>query len=299
MSPEPSPPVSAPSKPAQWLLFLACAIGGGLLGAAVARWGLRSDGPLSIGWLLLVIFTLAMLPLGRWQRRMVREGKVSSATVPRPALYLQTTLMWLGLLVLGFWVLRGNAAPFDRSAFAWPTGAAAFIAFGVVGAIIAGLAYWARLLPTSRRRRAWLRAVYRHGVSLIAPRTLRELTQFRAMVCLTSTAEEVVYRVAIPGGFVALWGLGWGRDADAGAMSAWVAAALAAALFGMAHAWQGWFAVLWTTAFGLIAAALTLGSGSVWPAVALHVAWNLMVAGIAYTVYRGPSPDGRRAAQRS
>jgi membrane protein YdbS with pleckstrin-like domain len=74
MSPEPSPPVSAPSKPAQWLLFLACSIGGGLLGAAVARWGLRSDGPLSIGWLLLVIFTLAMLPLGRWQRRMVREG---------------------------------------------------------------------------------------------------------------------------------------------------------------------------------------------------------------------------------
>jgi hypothetical protein len=49
MSPEPSPPVSAPSKPAQWLLFLACAIGGGLLGAAVAKWGLRSDGLLSIG----------------------------------------------------------------------------------------------------------------------------------------------------------------------------------------------------------------------------------------------------------
>jgi membrane protease YdiL (CAAX protease family) len=150
------------------------------------------------------------------------------------------------------------------------------------------LAYWARLLPTSRRRRAWLRAVYRHGVSLIALRTLRELAQFRAMVCLTSTAEEVVYRVAIPGGFVALWGLGWGHDADAGTMSAWVAAALAAALFGMAHAWQGWFAVLWTTAFGLIAAALTLGSGSIWPAVALHVAWNLMVAGIAYGLYRRP-----------
>jgi len=101
--------------------------------------------------------------------------------------------------------------------------------------------------------------------------------QFRMMAVLTSSAEEITYRLAVPGGFALLLG--------GGEAAAWPAAVLSALLFGIAHAWQGGWMMFWTTVFGLVAAALMLGTGSVWPAVALHIGWNLIVGGMMHTVY--------------
>lgn len=278
----------SPSPP-KWrgrIQFLLLFLGGALCGAALARMANQVEGLPSVLWILLVLATLVLLPSGLAQRRMLREGKISSATFPRGVAYLQTAIMWGVMLALGLWVLRGHAPPFDRSSLAWPSGAGGVVAFGVVAAVLLWLARWARLLPAHRRKRAWLRAVYRQGASLIAPRTPRELTQFRAAVLLTSTAEEVVYRIAIPGGFVAVLavlGLGVGEP-----WTVWLAAVMSSLLFGVAHAYQGSLGVLWTTGFGLVAAVLTLGSGSVWPAVVLHVGWNLIVSGMMYEVYRTP-----------
>jgi membrane protease YdiL (CAAX protease family) len=280
-----------PSTPSNWrgrALFVLLLLGGALFGAAVARIGRHVEGLPSALWILLVLATLVLLPAGLAQRRMVRDGKISSATFPRDVAYRQTAIMWAVMLALGLWVLRGHASPFARSAFAWPSGAGGVVAFGVVAAVLLWLARWARLLPTHRRKRAWLRAVYRQGASLIAPRNPRELTQFRATVLLTSTAEEVVYRIAVPGGFVAMLGaFGLGMNLGEPWMIG-LSVALSSLLFGVAHAYQGSLGVLWTTGFGLVAAALTLGSGSIWPAVVLHVGWNLIMSGMMYEIYRGP-----------
>jgi membrane protease YdiL (CAAX protease family) len=236
-----------------------------------------------VGWSALVAVTLALLPLGRMQRRMLREGRLSSASLPRAKTYAQAALQWLVLGSLALWVVGRNPAPFGLSAFRWPDGPEGLLAFAVVGALLVALLRWSRRLPHIRRDRAWLRAVYRHGASLIAPRTLDELARFRAMATLTSSAEEVTYRLAMPGGIALLWAAIAGGDAAA---AAWPAAALSALLFGVAHSWQGGAVMAWTTVFGLVAAALTLHSGSVWPAIALHVGWNLIVGGMMHTVYR-------------
>lgn len=258
----------------------------GLLTGAVFAWMiLHADGAgRSVGWFLLVLVTLALLPLGDAQRRMHRAGRISSATMPRPAAYRSAALQWLVLGALAVWVVQGNAAPFDASAYALPDGAEGLMALVVVALLLGGLARWGRSLRQDRRRRAWLRAHHRFGASLIAPRTEGELRRFRLMAVLTSTAEEVTYRLAVPGGFVALSGGGAAAD-DAATIG--LAAALSALLFGIAHAWQGAWAMAWTTAFGLVAAALTLGSGSLWPAVALHIGWNLIAGGMMHTVYGG------------
>lgn len=267
--------------------FLRQFLSGGLTGAACAVVAIvaRESGlqipPL--GWWALVLMTLALFLLGRKQRQRLKAGLISSASFPRGMVYLQTTVMWVVLMLIGLWVLRGHEPPFDRAAFAWPSGISALIAFGIVAAVVGVMIHLSRLLPHDRRKRAWVRTGYRHGVSLIAPRTPRELQQFRASVCLTSTAEEVVYRIAVPGGFVVLLDA-LGMDAD-GWWTIWVAAAASALLFGVAHAWQGAAAVGWTTMFGLVAAALMLGTGSVWPAVALHIGWNIIVGGMMHTVY--------------
>ncbi|NBU24240.1 MAG: CPBP family intramembrane metalloprotease [Gammaproteobacteria bacterium] len=270
-----------PSSPRRLVLPM---LSGLLSGAAFAWLILHADGSgRLIGWSVLVLVTLALLPLGSMQRRMLREGKLSSSSLPRSKTYAQAALQWLVLGPLALWVAQGNAAPFDWSAFAWPDGPEALSAWVVVALILVALLRWGRRLTVDRRARAWLRAVYRHGASLIAPRSLGELRRFRAMAVLTSSAEEVAYRLAVPGGFALLWGAIAGADAAA---TAWPAAALSALLFGIAHSWQGRAVMFWTTVFGLVAAALMFLSGSVWPAIVLHVGWNLITGGMMHTVYR-------------
>lgn len=230
-------------------------------------------------WAALVGITLVLLPLGHMQRKMLREGRISSLSMPRAAAYRSAALQWIVLGALALWVVQGNAPPFSMSAFAWPDGAEGLLATLAVAVLLLGLLRWRRRLDESARERAWLRAVYRYGASLIAPRTEDELKRFRAMAVLTSSAEEITYRLAVPGGFALLLGGGEG--------AVWPAAILSALLFGIAHAWQGGWMVFWTTVFGLVAAALMLGSGSVWPAVALHVGWNHIVGGMMHAVYGG------------
>lgn len=241
-----------------------------------------------LGWLALVAVTLALLPLGHAQRRMLRDGRLRSDDLPRGAAYRDAALQWLVLGSLALWVAKGNAAPFGWSAFAWTDGPEGLLAWVVVALIIGGLLRWERRLQGDPRARAWLRAMYRFGASLIAPRTAGELRRFRAMALLTSSAEEVAYRLAVPGGLAgALAALFPG----AVGMTAWLAAALSALLFGIAHSWQGGAVMFWTTVFGLVAAALTLGSGSIWPAIVLHVAWNCITGGMMRTVYSRGRPN--------
>ena len=235
-----------------------------------------------LGWLTLVAVTLALLPLGDAQRRMLRDGRLRSDALPRAATYRDAALQWLVLGSLALWVVQGNAAPFGWSAFAWTDGPEGLSAWVAVALIVAGLLRWERRLQVDRRARAWLRAMYRFGASLIAPRTAGELRRFRAMAVLTSSAEEVTYRLAVPGGIA---GILAAIAPDEVGMTEWLAAALSALLFGVAHSWQGGAVIFWTTVFGLTAAALTLGSGSIWPAIVLHVAWNCIMGGMMRTVY--------------
>jgi membrane protease YdiL (CAAX protease family) len=61
----------------------------------------------------------------------------------------------------------------------------------------------------------------------------------------------------------------------------WIAAALSAASFGVAHALQGWRAAAIIVCFGLGFQAIVVASGSLYIAMAVHVAYDV-TAGLAY-----------------
>lgn len=57
----------------------------------------------------------------------------------------------------------------------------------------------------------------------------------------------------------------------------WGAAAASAAIFGIAHIYQGWKAASGTVVFALIFTAIVAGTGSLFIAMAVHALWDLRV----------------------
>lgn len=58
-----------------------------------------------LGWAALVSITLALLPLGHMQRKMLREGRLSSLSMPRAGAYRSAVLQWLVLGALALWLV--------------------------------------------------------------------------------------------------------------------------------------------------------------------------------------------------
>lgn len=100
------------------------------------------------------------------------------------------------------------------------------------------------------------------GVEAVLPRTRGELYWFGGLSLTAGFCEEFLYR----GYFISAWApwLGW-----------WGAAAVSLALFAIAHLYQGWNGVLRTGIVGVLFTATVAISGSLWPAIAIHVLIDL------------------------
>jgi membrane protease YdiL (CAAX protease family) len=106
------------------------------------------------------------------------------------------------------------------------------------------------------------------------PRNQRELFCFGALSITAGFCEEFLFR----GYFI--WALtpwlGW-----------WGAAALSVVLFAGWHAYQGWSGVLRTGIVGAFFTLVVAISGSLWPAIVLHVLIDIGSGVIAWLALRG------------
>jgi uncharacterized protein len=59
------------------------------------------------------------------------------------------------------------------------------------------------------------------------------------------------------------------------------------AIFGIAHAYQGWSGVIRTGIFGALYTLAVWGFGSLWPAIALHALVDLGAGVITWVALRG------------
>ena len=116
--------------------------------------------------------------------------------------------------------------------------------------------------PPAQRRHAETPA---HATLALLPRTPGERRLFTVVGLTAGICEEWLYR----GFFLAV------VAAVAGRPSTWVLVAMAAAAFGLAHAYQGPVGVVTTGVLGGIMAALYLGTGSLLLPVLLHAAIDL------------------------
>lgn len=128
----------------------------------------------------------------------------------------------------------------------------------------------ARLTAPSEKLRAQL-----GGVAAICPRTASELPACFDVSLTAGFCEELLFR-----GFL-LWVL-------QPLVGLWMAVALSALLFGVAHAYQGTAGIIRTGIAGLAFTAIVLVTRSLWPAIVLHVVVDVMAGVLAWPILRDP-----------
>ncbi len=103
------------------------------------------------------------------------------------------------------------------------------------------------------------------------PRTRGQLWGLSAVGLTASICEEILYR-----GFL-LW---WCQEAlGLGLMPA---AVVSTVIFGLGHAYQGWQGIVRTGLMGALLMGIRLAAGSLWPAMVLHAAADILGGWLIY-----------------
>ncbi len=202
---------------------------------------------------LAVLFPLRAQTFGY---RRLREALPEFVPIVRHSLYVQAmAIQWsLALFTIAIWA--GFDRPWIRLGLA-PSSTLRLV-LGLAAVAILGF-----LLAAQRRRALHdpesLATVRRRlgNLERMLPHTAEELRLFGFLSVTAGVCEEFLYR-----GYL-FWYLGHYIGLFPGA-------ALAALIFGVGHAYQGWRGVLTTTIVGLVFGGVYLACGSLLPAMLAH-----------------------------
>lgn len=225
---------------------------------------------------VLVVCITILLPVHDllfWYPRLVRGGPGGPSRARRHA-YRESIIVQWTLTALTAWIWVRAGRPWPELGVAAPAGWGFWLALLLAGVVIAA-GTWQRLSLTRSEDEDTHEAMLDQldHLRALLPHTRAELKQFSAVAVTAGLCEEVLFR-----GFV-YWYL-------AALVPAPAAVVLAAALFGMAHAYQGTRGVLVTAGVGLGLMLLYIISGSLWVPMIVHVFIDLNSGLLAYTVLR-------------
>ena len=216
----------------------------------------------------LVIYALVVEPVwGWWYMRRLRE-RVDVDDGARVAGYR--------LIIVTGWTLAGCAlAAYALSDLrphevflAWPrvTGEVPLLAApGVIAGMVVGLVAGAVAAVVAAGRGQ--PPPVAGDIDVLLPRTPRERRWYTGVAITAGVCEEVLYRGLL---LVVATLLAPG-------LPQWLLALAVAAAFGLAHVYQGPAGVAVTTTMGAVLGLLVVATGSLLPAVLLHVAADLRV----------------------
>jgi membrane protease YdiL (CAAX protease family) len=167
---------------------------------------------------------------------------------------------------------------------AWETlGLGSGSAIGAAFGVAMVLAYVVLALRARRRivskpeRLTRLRASFGRAEALV-PRSRIERVLFAAVALSAGCVEEFLYRGYITW-YVAIW------------LGPVAALALSSMLFGFAHIYLGRAHVARTAMVGLVLGIVVLTAGSLWPAVAIHAAMDLVAGDLGWRVFARVAPE--------
>ncbi len=137
----------------------------------------------------------------------------------------------------------------------------------IAGAVAGGVLIAAVLLlrPLWRRKAA----SNEPGILFLAPRTAAERRWWMVVSLVVGISEEVFWRGVAVGLLIAVTG------------NPWIAVAIAAAAFGLAHAAQGKDGIAVAAVLAMVLGAMVIWTGGLYMAIALHVIYDV-VAGFDY-----------------
>jgi len=221
---------------------------------------------------MLAIIALNVVAGPRGYRLLAEAGGIGRKTFYRRMLTAQLVQFTLPPIV-GLLILCRIAAVAELPREFWPASAMLrgdtpavtvdpFLAGLFVTATIAALPLGA-LLTRRRLRKGKGAPAHLGHVSALLPRDREEVLFGVAISVAAGIGEELFFRLLLPM-LLAVY------------LSGIAAAGVAIALFGLAHAYQGWKGVTVTTLVGALFTAMYLMSGSLMVAMLFHVVVDLM-----------------------
>jgi membrane protease YdiL (CAAX protease family) len=220
---------------------------------------------------VLFVLLVFVAPVLEWLWFYPRFVLATRAGTPgaRARYYLAGILMeWiLVACVIALWA--SNARP-------W---ALLGLGLGTPWRLAIGLALAALYLTVAARQRRRIiarpdgmemmrRQFAKSGADLV-PRTAGERRGFGVLAITAGICEELLYR-----GFVT-WYVGHWTGVP-------IAVVISSILFGFAHVYLGWPHVVRTTIVGAVFALIVIGTGSLWPAMIIHAAMDLLAGDLGY-----------------
>lgn len=201
---------------------------------------------------LLLALLLAVIPaLSLAQVPMIEGAEIQRV----PAYWSSIGALWL--VGSACWLV-GTRTSGPAGIGLTPIGFGPFVLWSV-GATLAALLLMFGFRALSER----LGLVDTRLLSELLPRTPRERRIFGLLSFAAGTGEEFAYRGYAITMLTPVLGLG-------GAVGG------TTAIFGVMHAYQGWFGILRTTVMGAILAGTFVFSGSLWPCIVAHTAIDLL-----------------------
>jgi uncharacterized protein len=227
--------------------------------------------PSSGDWLLVAVLT-----------SMIIVDHVLFATLRRQSTarvrYYTFTIAYEWALVLGvlaLWI--GYGRPWSVLRLGVPSGWPFAVLLLAAAFYFQFAARQSRVLREHPKAIARLRGRFQSLEDLI-PHTPREHEVFRYLAVTAGVCEEILFRgflLALVAHFTGLI----------------VAVPVAAVLFGLAHAYQGGVGILKTGLVGLVLTLIVLGSGSLLPAIVLHIGIDLTSGDLGYLVLSASQPE--------
>ena len=217
-----------------------------------------------LGAIVLLMAVVAILDV----RERLSGGRLPEGASKRGRYYRAMAMLWIAAAAcLACWLASGRSL--DAFGLGAGTGWRA-LAGWTLAALIAGyLVYSVIQAAASVETRRNLRRQFAtaEGLDLLRPTNVREHRDFQLLSVTAGVTEEIIFRGFLIGVLALIWPL-------------WLAAAVSAAAFLAAHLYQGPRGMLRILPITLAMTGLYLLSGSLWPAIVVHILVDATAGGL-------------------
>ncbi len=240
---------------------------------------------MTLHWIdhLFIVLLVAVFPVFDFFVMRRYAARIDSGETDLKAKLYRKVLVeeWLAVGVLvGTWAFLGRPARELGLVPQW--GWEMAVGSGVAAAICVAVTLQWKAIQSSPENQAKVHEQIA-GLSFLLPTTPDQRRAYDWMAVTAGVCEEVLFR-----GFVMAYLMA------ALPVSVWTAALASAAVFGIAHTYQGLSGIVRTALLGLVVALLYAGTGSIWASVIVHAVIDLTSGRVMSSL---PRNGGRLAAE--